>query len=116
MTPRSDLTITALADLSEQRSAAVIACGAKSANLGEIRHAALAEMQVPGGFKVPFFRYQHFPQQNGLPEPIDVLLYDPRLTRGDVYRRQRLAVLRAKRFMTDSARRPSLSACNRQKW
>jgi hypothetical protein len=96
MTPRSDLTITALADLSEQRNASVVAYGAKSANLGEVRHAALAEMQVPNGFTIPFFRYQQFLQQNGLPEPIDVLLHDPRLTQDAVYRRQKLAALRAK--------------------
>ena len=95
MTPRSDLSITALADLDHQRAASVIAYGAKSANLGEVRHAALAEMSVPNGFTLPFSRYQQFLRENGLLGPIDELLHDPRLASDAVYRRQRLAALRA---------------------
>src|SRR5207245_3075631 len=47
MKPRSDLSVTCLAYLSEQRAASVIAYGAKSANLGELIHAH------PPGFIVP---------------------------------------------------------------
>ncbi len=95
MTPHSDLSVTALADLNEQRAASVVAYGAKSANLGEVRHANLAEMQVPNGFTIPFACYQQFLEQNGLVGPIDALLRDPRVASDAVYRRQKLAALRA---------------------
>src|SRR6266567_9182564 len=57
MKPRSDLSVTRLADLSEQRAASVVAYGAKSANLGEIIHARLPGVSIPPGFTIPFFYY-----------------------------------------------------------
>src|SRR5205823_3892306 len=49
MKPRSDLSVTKLAGLSEQRASSVIAYGAKSANLGEVIHAKLPGFTVPPG-------------------------------------------------------------------
>src|SRR5437016_8493043 len=49
MKPRSDLSVTKLAGLGEQRAASVIAYGAKSANLGELIHAKLPGIAVPAG-------------------------------------------------------------------
>src|SRR5437879_3388510 len=57
MKPRSDLSVTKLAGLSEQRASSVIAYGAKSANLGELIHAKLPGIAVPAGFTIPFFYY-----------------------------------------------------------
>src|SRR5256884_4959148 len=50
MKPHYELSITRLADLSEQRASSVVAYGAKSANLGEIIHAHLPGFAVPRGF------------------------------------------------------------------
>jgi len=96
MTPRADLSVTALADLSDQRAASVIAYGAKSANLGEVRHAALPDMQIPDGFTLPFARDRQFLSDNGLLGVIDALLRDPRLRSDAALRRRSLAALRAR--------------------
>src|SRR3989440_1668093 len=50
MKPRSDLSVTKLASLSEQRASSSIAYGSKSANLGEVIHARLPGFAVPPGF------------------------------------------------------------------
>ena len=96
MTPRLDLGVTAIADLSAQRAASVTAYGAKSANLGEVLHAHPAGVQIPAGFTLPFFRYQQFVRQNGLEAQILALLHAPQFARDSVFRRTRLATLRAR--------------------
>src|SRR5437660_3679192 len=53
MKPRSDLSVTQLADLNAQRASSVIAYGSKSANLGEMIHANLSGIIVPPGFTIP---------------------------------------------------------------
>src|SRR5437773_2129118 len=60
MKPRSDLSVTRLADLSEQRASSVVAYGAKSANLGEMIHARLPGVSIPPGFTIPFFYCDQF--------------------------------------------------------
>src|SRR5258708_7439180 len=60
MKPHSDLSITKIASLNEQRSPSVIAYGAKSANLGEMIHARPPGFLVPPGFTIPFFYYDQF--------------------------------------------------------
>jgi len=94
-TPRADLSRTALASLSEQRAADVSAYGAKSANLGEVAHAALPGLLVPPGFTLPFAAYQQFLDENTLKPAIDALLRDPRVPRDTAYRRTKLTALRA---------------------
>ena len=95
-TPRADLSRTALAPLSEQRTADVTAYGAKSANLGEVAHAALPGLSVPPGFTLPFAAYKAFLDDNALTPAITALLNDPRLTRDLMYRRRKLTALRAR--------------------
>ncbi len=94
-TPRADLSHTALASLSEQRAADVSAYGAKSANLGEVAHAALPGLSVPPGFTLPFAAYQQFLDENRLGPAIDALLRDPRVPHAPAYRRTKLTALRA---------------------
>ncbi len=94
-TPRADLSRTALASLSEQRAADVTAYGAKSANLGEVAHAALPGLSVPPGFTLPFAAYQQFLDENKVGPAIDTLLRDPRVPRDTAYRRTTLTALRA---------------------
>lgn len=95
MMPRMDLSVEAIAGLSEQRATSVTAYGAKSANLGEVRHAHLPDIQVPDGFTIPFYRYVQFTRQNGLDGRIAVLRRDPDFARSPTVRRRRLADLRA---------------------
>ena len=94
-TPRADLSRTALAFLSEQRAADVVAYGAKSANLGEVAHAALPGLSVPPGFTLPFAPYQQFLSENKVGPAINALLHDPRVPRDTAYRRTKLTALRA---------------------
>lgn len=96
MTPQLDLSVTAIAGLSQQRASSVTAYGAKSANLGEVQHAHLPGVQVPDGFTLPFFRYAQFLRQNGLEAEITALLHDPDFRRAPDVRRKRLADLRAR--------------------
>src|SRR5437867_10187901 len=74
MKPRSDLSVTRLADLSEQRASSVMAYGAKSANLGELIHARLPRVTVPPGFIIPFFYFDDFLKLNMLDEAIYAML------------------------------------------
>lgn len=95
-TPRADLSRTALASLSAQRAADVVAYGAKSANLGALAHAALPGLSVPPGFTLPFAAYKEFLDDNALLPAITALLNDPRLPHDPLYRRQKLTALRAR--------------------
>lgn len=94
MTPRADLALRRIAGLRQQRAAAVVAYGAKSANLGEVMHARLPEARVPDGFTLPFFYYYQFLRENGLEEPLAQMLADPHFARDPAYRRERLGALR----------------------
>ncbi|HKS28969.1 MAG TPA: PEP/pyruvate-binding domain-containing protein [Pyrinomonadaceae bacterium] len=94
MTPRFDLSEKRLAALSEQRSASVIAYGAKSANLGEVMKARLSGISVPPGFTVPFYYYDQFSKENGLDDLITFLRDDQRFVHDPAYRRERLTNLR----------------------
>lgn len=94
MKPRSDLSVRKLAGLSEQRTASVIAYGAKSANLGELIHARLPGFAVPPGFTVPFFYYDRFVRDNNLDDAIYALLDDQKFVHDPAYRRASLVRLR----------------------
>src|SRR5437588_1374741 len=94
MKPRSDLSITKLAGLSEQRASSVIAYGAKSANLGELTHARLPGFSVPPGFTIPFYYYDQFLKQNKLDDAIYTMLNDQKFVHDPAYRRAYLTKMR----------------------
>jgi hypothetical protein len=94
MKPRSDLSVTRLADLSVQRASSVIAYGAKSANLGEMIHARLPGVIVPPGFTIPFFYYDQFLKQNKLDDAIYRMMNDQKFVHDPAYRRAYLARMR----------------------
>jgi hypothetical protein len=94
MTPRYNLGVKRIASLSEQRSRDVVAYGAKSANLGEMTHAHLKGIIVPGGFTIPFFYYDQFLKENKLDESIYEMLNDQKFVHDPAYRRERLAAMR----------------------
>src|SRR5213593_4768213 len=94
MKPRYDLSVTRLADLSEQRASSVIAYGAKSANLGELIHARLPRVIVPPGFTIPFFYFDDFLKANKLDDAIYAMLNDQKFVHDPAYRRAYLVKLR----------------------
>ncbi len=100
LTPEADLEFKQLTELKEQRKGDAKRFGAKSANLGEVVHAARARairnIIVPPGFAIPFFHYTHFIEENKLDEPITEMLGNDRFNHDPVYRKQRLADLRAR--------------------
>ncbi|PLK50658.1 PEP/pyruvate-binding domain-containing protein [Uliginosibacterium sp. TH139] len=58
--PRPDLSHQSLTPLSQLHARDRAHCGAKAANLGEIRAAKIPSVQVPDGFCIPFARYAAF--------------------------------------------------------
>ncbi len=94
MKPRSDLSVSRLAGLSEQRAASVIAYGAKSANLGELIHAHPPGFIVPPGFTIPFFYYDQFLKGNKLDDAIYQMLNDQKFVHDPAYRRAYLTRMR----------------------
>jgi len=100
LTPEADLEFKQLTELKDQRKRDAKRFGAKSANLGEVIHAARAgpvrNIIVPPGFTIPFFHYTQFVEENKLDEAIVEMLGDDRFNHDPAYRKQRLAELRAK--------------------
>jgi hypothetical protein len=94
MKPRSDLTVTRLASLREQRRRDSIAYGGKSANLGEVAQARLPGITVPNGFAIPFYYYDQFIKENKFEELIFEMLNEDRFVHNPAYRRERLAAMR----------------------
>lgn len=94
MKPRYDLSVKALANLSQQRASSSIAYGAKSANLGEMTHARLPGVVIPPGFTVPFFYYNQFLKENKLDDAIYRMLNDQKFVHDPVYRRESLTKMR----------------------
>jgi rifampicin phosphotransferase len=92
--PRSDLTVSRIASLSQQRAKDVIAYGGKSANLGEMMRARLPGIIIPNGFTIPFFYYDQFIRENRFDETIDEMLNDQKFVHDPSYRRSRLNDLR----------------------
>src|SRR6266705_5659562 len=94
MKPHSDLSVTKIANLSEQRATSVIAYGAKSANLGELIHARIPGFAVPPGFTIPFFYYDRFLRENKLDDAIYQMLNDQKFVHDPAYRKTYLKKLR----------------------
>jgi rifampicin phosphotransferase len=95
MQPRANLDVTRLAALSEQRARMVDVYGAKSANLGEVAHARLRGIVVPGGFTIPIYYYAQFIKENKLEDAIYAMLNDQKFVHDPAYRREYLTKMRA---------------------
>lgn len=100
LTPEADLDFERLTELKDQRKRDAKRFGAKSANLGEVIHAARAgavrNIIVPPGFTIPFFHYTQFVEENKLEDAITEMLGNDRFNHDPVYRKQQLAELRSK--------------------
>jgi hypothetical protein len=94
LTPKADLSVTSVADLSEQRASMVTVYGAKSANLGEMLQARIPGMEIPDGFSLPFAAYHSFVATNGLDKIIHSLIADRQFMSDPAVRKSRLADLR----------------------
>ncbi len=92
--PQADLAETRLAMLTRIRAKDVIKYGTKTANLGEIRTANLADVNIPDGFGVPFFYYVRHMKQNRLDAKVDAMLTDPRFATDAAWRKSALDELR----------------------
>ncbi len=68
--PPSNLAVSTLAGLRDQRKRDSVIYGAKSANLGEMLHAKVPGIVVPDGFAVPFHWYEKFMKANSFDETI----------------------------------------------
>jgi hypothetical protein len=92
--PTADLRNARLPMLTRIRARDVVALGAKTANLGEIRTAGLDHVHVPDGFGVPFFYYARHVAQHGLDARIEAMLTDPRFASEVAWRKAELEALR----------------------
>jgi hypothetical protein len=92
--PPSNLTISKLAGLREQRKRDSVIYGAKSANLGEMLHAKVPGIIVPDGFTVPFVWYKRFMEANGFDEKIGAMMDDLEFVHNPRVRRQKLEEFR----------------------
>ena len=92
--PPSNLTVTRLAGLREQRKSDSIIYGAKSANLGEMLFAKIPGIIVPDGFTVPFAWYQRFMKANRFDEIIAGLTDDNDFVHNPRVRKQKLEEFR----------------------
>ncbi len=100
LTPEADLEYKNFNELRDQRKRDAKRFGAKSANLGEViyakRSGVVRGIIVPPGFSIPFFYYRQFIEENKLEEVITEMLGNERFNHDPVYRKQKLAELRAK--------------------
>lgn len=92
--PPSNLTVTRLAGLREQRKRDSIIYGAKSANLGEMLNAKVPGFVVPDGFTVPFVWYQRFIKTNGFDKQIEDFGDDLEFVHNPRVRKQKLEAFR----------------------
>jgi rifampicin phosphotransferase len=93
--PPSNLNVTRLALLREQRAKDSIVYGSKSANLGEIVNAKLPNIVVPNGFGIPFAHYQKFMETNGFEDKIIELMENNDFVHNPSVRRKKLEEFRA---------------------
>ncbi len=92
---QTDTRSTALQPLAALRASHRRQCGAKAANLGEVRHAGIAGVQVPDGFCLPFGAYASAMQRFGLAEKVARMQQQPGFDSDAAQRRSALAALRA---------------------
>ncbi|MCD2163740.1 PEP/pyruvate-binding domain-containing protein [Comamonas koreensis] len=92
---QTDTRSTALQPLAGLRASHRRQCGAKAANLGEVRHGGIAGVQVPDGFCLPFGVYASAMQRFGLAEKVARMQQQPGFDNDTALRRSALAALRA---------------------
>jgi len=92
--PVADTTAADLLTLDQMRAKDDVVFGPKAANLGEIVHAKLADMEVPPGFGIPFKYYKEHLAAHGLDKTIDALLSDPAVAKDPAVRKTKLEQLR----------------------
>ncbi|TDS70920.1 PEP/pyruvate-binding domain-containing protein [Comamonas sp. JUb58] len=92
---QTDTRSSALQPLAALRASHRRQCGAKAANLGEVRHAGIAGVQVPDGFCLPFGAYASAMQRFGLAEKVARMQQQPGFDSDAALRRSALAALRA---------------------
>ena len=109
---QKDTHSTALQPLAALRAANRRQCGAKAANLGEVRHAGIAGVSVPDGFCLPFGAYATAMQRFGLAEKVARMQQQPGFDSDAAVRRNALAALRAEieQMPLDAAFASSLQA------
>lgn len=91
----ADLKQTKIASISQMRKKDSIVYGGKSANLGEMINAKIANVVVPDGFTVPFYWNQKFMEVNGFNARVDEFLEDNDFVHNPRIRRQKLEQFRA---------------------
>lgn len=92
--PKADLAVTALTGLDGLRATDASAYGSKTANLGEIVHAAPAGFTVPNGFGIPIAHYVEHLAAAKVDERRKALRADPRFASSMEFRRTSLEELR----------------------
>lgn len=92
--PPVNLAVQTLAGLRQMRKKDSIIYGSKSANLGEMLNARIANVIVPDGFSIPFYWYDAFIKANGIDTTIAELLDNNDFIHNPRYRRQKLEELR----------------------
>jgi hypothetical protein len=109
---QTDTRSSALQPLAALRASHRRQCGAKAANLGEVRHAGIAGVQVPDGFCLPFGAYASAMQRFGLAEKVARMQQQPGFDSDAAQRRSALAALRAEieQMPLDAAFAQSLQA------
>lgn len=109
---QTDTRSSALQPLAALRASHRRQCGAKAANLGEVRHAGIAGVQVPDGFCLPFGAYASAMQRFGLAEKVARMQQQPGFDSDAALRRSALAALRAEieQMPLDAAFSQSLQA------
>jgi len=92
--PVADLKMRQLKWLPNIRATEAGAYGTKTANLGEIAHAAMPGFEVPKGFGVPIVYYKEHMARHGLDKQVGKLLSNPRFNKDANYRKAQLDKLR----------------------
>ncbi len=93
-TPARDLTVISYRALGSVAFADADAFGVKAANLATLRTFALADVEVPDGYALPFYYYDEFMEHNGFYADVDALLADTDFQGGIAVRDRELRKLR----------------------
>ena len=93
--PPVNLAVKTLGALRQMRKKDSIIYGSKSANLGEMLNARVANFIVPDGFSIPFYWYDAFIKSNGIDATIEELLDNNDFIHNPKFRKQKLEELRS---------------------
>jgi len=92
--PPVNLKVKMLTGLRQMRKKDSIIYGSKSANLGEMLNAKIANVTVPDGFTVPFYWYYAYMKKNGFDKTIEELISNNDFVHNPSVRRKKLEELR----------------------